>query len=219
MARKWASFVLKDLQSEDAEDALQVALKAIASLLYAMDRYAQQDLYQLGGHALVVQVMNKHPECLAIQANGTEVLKNTSDGDYTEVGMRSAIVRVGGFQSIVAAMKHSEAQNGVIRDGLLAFYNLIAHFEPNAKVFVADTDCIPLVLECMEKYQDDKDVMIHACELLNHLAGFESLRKSLVDANVGSSLMAAYEHYKDTTLCYICCSIRVTAGTAIKMLL
>ena len=103
----------------------------------------------------------------------------------------NAIVRVGGMQAILAAMKKHPKDKNLICHAIIALYNLTL-LEANAELFVSKTDGVSLVLNCMKKFSEDDDIVYEACDLLRRLCTHEQLRCKLDEAKVGSSLMVAY---------------------------
>lgn len=161
----------------------------------------QKLFFQMGGHLVIVKTLERHIDNQLMQQNGISVLMNSS---YTEHLRRpeeemqlTVLAQVKAMEAILVAMKKYESSSDIQIKGLSALINLTLHHKSNTNLFATELNGIPLVLKNMKQFPLNEDVIKQACDLLGILAGHKRFQKLLLDANAGSSLMAAFEGHKD----------------------
>ena len=187
--------VLHDLRSDD-EEVLEKALFDLwLATYYVNDEKRaknQRDFFQLGGHSIVVMIMDEYPHCKDLQERGIKVLMEAS---YENTELQTAIAKVKGIQAIVNAMKKYPTDQGIIHAGLGALINLTANDEANAELLVKKLDAMPFVIERINASMHDEEVIERACGLLTILCAFRNLRKPILAAKALSALAQAIEHH------------------------
>lgn len=215
-AKSMDELVLKGLRSDDTK-VLETVLNDIADLICdggkdeaveTVNEEAQSAFYQLGGHTLVVGVMEKHLNDSEVQEQGLLLLTVAC---RLNDSLCNAIVRVGGMQAVLKAMRKHSKDERVILFGLQALY-FLTRCQANADHFVAQLDGISLILKCMKTFQNDERITFEACDLLHGLCEYDQFHQHLHDKKVASSLTTAYYQYTDNN------EIQERAGEAIKLL-
>ena len=188
----------QDLDSTDTDVAVK-AMKDLGDILSAfsdnMLPERQDYLFLLGGQALIVGAMRHvHPNLKAFQCAGSRALMyaahENAEGKYR-------VAAVGGFYAILAAMEKYHSDADIQTAGIEALCTLLDSCEANVDLFVADNDGIPFLLQRMESFPNNIELIKGACDLLATVSLYDKFQETLLDANAGSTLMHAFEHYYD----------------------
>jgi hypothetical protein len=207
-----AKLVLCLIRTEDdsiIEEALPNLLRSLHERSHVKRIEKQQDFYSLGGHLAVVSVMQKCQHRKLLQQSGIIVLLYAS---YRNDAIRVAIGKVEGIQAILRAMKHFSEERDVQYQGLQALVNLMSE-RANAILMVQRLVAIPFILEKMNQYSDDGDILRWACELIKRLCRFNYLRPTIFEANAIETLANVLNTHKNNE------KIQNAAREAIKLLL
>lgn len=207
-----AKLVLCLIRTEDdsiLEEALPNLLRSLHERSHEKRIEKQQDFYSLGGHLAVVSVMQKCQHSKLLQQSGIIVLLYAS---YRNDAIRVAIGKVEGIQAILRAMKHFSEERDVQYQGLQALGNLVSE-RANAILMVQRLVAIPFILEKMNQYSDDGDILRWACELIKRLCRFNHLRPTIFEANAVETLANVLNAHKNNE------KIQKAVREAIKLLL
>jgi hypothetical protein len=204
-------FCLKKLRFSDEETGARY-LGWLDNFLFEHVFFAdmaerQEAFFQVGGHFLVVFVMNEHPECKAVQEFGICVLQNVT---YENPSLRTAVAMVGGIQAILDAMKRLASDEDIISTGFKALCDIVCDHEANSELLVTE---LPFLLERMEAFRGRSGVMKEACRLMWILSFLDTMKKPIFYANGISALASAIDCHKENQ------RIHTFAGEAIKRLL
>lgn len=214
--------VLKDLRSNDEavlEKALTSLWKDELDVDSWLDSYElaqkQKEFFNLGGHQVVIRVMNEHPNCESIQRQGIRVINNATYGNKE---LQSTIAEVDGMHAVIAAMKRFDSEINIQRKGLRALVNLIFQGEQeihkaNAKLLVTELDGIPVILGAMKEFSDNERIVEEGCYVFESLCRLKEARKPILDADGLTALATATDSYKNNE------DIRSEAGKAMEALI
>lgn len=198
-SRSLKQLVLEDLKSDD-ETVLENVLENISRALYNGEKAAaqlakiQQDFFILGGHVIVVRLMQDHPYCQGIQEQGIRVITNAI---YRNKGLQNAVVKVDGIEATLVAMKWFPNNWYIQRNGLQAFINIIHSDDGNAKSFVLDLKGVPIILGAMVRFSDNDDIAARGCAAVSSLCRLEELRKPIFETNALSVLANARDTFRE----------------------
>jgi hypothetical protein len=202
------TIILKDLRSDD-KGVLKKALGELWANYFDVEdekniTESLRSFFLVCGPVVVVQVMDEHTECEAIQNKGIDVLAFASSSD-DERDLRTAVGRVNGIETILAAMKRFHENKELLTRGFGALRNLTLDEEnatslvphENAARLVAKLSALPFLVERMKAFPNDALMVEHSCWMLEHLCHSEQLKKTIVEAKAVSFLAAAFENHKD----------------------
>lgn len=180
--------LVKDLKSAD-EEVLEASIHKLVNLLYDEDdretKKRQKLFYQVGGQAKVVDLMNEHADCYAIQKYGISVLRNAT---YKNQELKVAVAVANGIQAILAAMKKFPSERDIQRYGLrVLFYITTSGSSRKANTLVTKVNDVPFIISQMDHFSDDAAITEWACKLLNNL----TLHSHLIDHIRGTKAMIA----------------------------
>lgn len=153
--------------------------------------------------------MQKRPSNKLLQQSGIIVLLHAS---YRNDVLRRAIGKVEGIQSILKAMKNFSEERDVQFQGFQALVNLACE-KPNAEIIVTKLQGMPFILNKMEQYAEQEDILRWACELLKRLCHFNRLRRTIFEANAVETLANILNTHKGNI------KIQKAAREAMKLLL
>lgn len=153
--------------------------------------------------------MQKRPDNKLLQHSGILVLLHAS---YRNEVIRRSIGKVEGIQAILRAMKNFSDERDVQYQGLQTLVSMMSE-KPNAELMVQRLVGIPFILDKMEQYSGDDDILRWSCELIKRLCRFNRLRSSIFEANTVDSLANVLKTHKDNE------KIQKAAREAMKLLL
>jgi hypothetical protein len=107
------------------------------------------------------------------------------------------VAKVKTIQAILAAMERFSSDFGVVSNGFGALRDIVLDHQVNTDLLATKIRGIPVVVEAITEFRTNHDVVRRACQLLKHLADFEQLRKSLVEAKVLITLARVIDDHKD----------------------
>lgn len=186
-----------DLSSDDT-DVVEKAMKDLALMLCHEDDDVmlerQRHFLPLSGHTAVVGVMKAHPNLEVLQRYSISAIVNATYGNEEA---RDKFTAVGGFEAILAAMKKYHSNDDIQTDCTGVLYNFLFFHEANVDLFVAEHDGIPFLLQQMENFPSNVELIENVCWALQVISSYDKFRKSLVDFHVVSILARAFDHYDD----------------------
>lgn len=205
--------VLEDLRSSSVR-TLELAMKKLGQYLYGNGvedvKDKQRAFYRVGGHVVVMRVMDEHPTRKILQVTGVGILMNAS---YKNYEIQTAVAKVKGIEAILAVMKAFPQEKVVIWSGFEALRNIVCAHEDNSDLLVTRLGGIPFLIGRMQEFQNDTDVMENACWMLKNLSCFEQLREPIANAKAVTTLGTAIEKHRDNA------GIRKAAREAMKLLM
>jgi hypothetical protein len=194
------NIVTEDLRS-DNEEMLERVLLTLKTYLYGKDgmsgaerKKAREAFCQVGGPLAVVRVMKEHPNGTMLQIHGINILWGAA---FNNPYCQTAVAKVGSVQAILVAMDRFSCDKSVISNGFGALRDIVLENELNAALLATKISGIPALVKRMTECKADEDIIRRACQLLKHLADFEQLRQSLVDAKVLITLAHGIDDHKD----------------------
>jgi hypothetical protein len=196
--KSMVDIVTQTLRSDD-EKVLENALGNLCKFIrdensYYKPKKNQNEFFQVGGHVVVVVVMNEHPNCKIIQEHGMQVLGEATSGNGT---LSAAVAKIKGMQATLLAMRKYPKEREIQHQGLILLYNLIRNSATGRAELLVELEGIPLILETMKGFPEDNAVVKAACDIWSKLCCGEKLRNKMFLANVASALATAIESHKD----------------------
>jgi hypothetical protein len=190
----------------DAMTSLSSIVSGEADGMVPINRH--EHFFDIGGHMVIVEVMNANPDCEDLHHLGICVLKNAS---YAYLN-RGRIVEVKGVEASLTAMKKFHSVE-ILVDGFELLSNLLEGDEASMNHFIDDYGGISLILESMKSYPNDSKLIEAMCDLLTTLSFWKDFRKTLVEPKVVSVLAKAFECHCSNN------EIKTNARAAIQHLL
>lgn len=214
--RSMKQVFLSSMRSDD-EYILVQGLKDLNTLLLNDDddTFAcnQGEFYTLGGHAVVLNVMAKHPNCSDVQYHGMQLVANAvcRNNDLTV-----AAFKLNAIQTFLAAMDKYHSDFWIQDCGMAAIVNLLWSddhcLEENVKHLADEQGGISTILSAMERFATVESIAEYGCIIFYTLSRVKELRKRVFKANVVASIVKARNKYSENEL------IREYVGNALEVL-
>ena len=186
---KLKTLVSEDLQSDDqlilvaAMKQLKIAVNVRSGQFRAENA---KEIYLLGGHGHVFDVMEKHADDKVLQELGLFILANATSSYQALV---PAIVNINGMCKIQEALTLHGDERNIQINGFSLLHNLVCNHKAYAELLVMDYGMAPLIIQRMNDYKDDAGVLYAACNLLKVLSNWANLQMPLLRAKAAFALM------------------------------
>jgi hypothetical protein len=185
--------LLKDLWSDD-KCVIQGALSKIADIGQrdASPHEKELKVRVLGGHTEVLHVIQKHGDCLEIQAEGMRALGNLSKLKETS----KLLGEIGCVEVILAGMENYLDSETLQRYGCYVTGRLVSSMKGNMER-VEKTGGIARVIAAMKAHPNCKKLQYHGCTVLLRMSRWEEYRPRILEAGGASAISTVMEKYRE----------------------
>lgn len=84
-----------------------------------------------------------------------------SNISYRNIDLKTAISKIRGIHAVLAAIKKFPAERLVVKAGLVTLDKFSFDHEGNAKILVTELNVVPLVIESMNAFLADEEIVRH----------------------------------------------------------
>merc|ERR1712176_1399312 len=178
---------------------------SVDGVSYECAVYNARTICEVGGHLVIVSIMNHYMQYERIVGGGCAVLGNIAYfGDFG----KSPVVSVGGIQTILQAMKQYPNDPIIQDNGCNALSNLIhakcpTIRERHANVLTCNDDYgTRIVIQAAKTFPDIPTLVVAICDMLETTCTHVTIRDSWNRSDAANTLMIALQQDEDVSQSY-----------------
>ena len=195
-----------DMQQEN-EEKVAAAVEKLARLIHTSNanwKVNADQALSLGAIAIILLLMRKWHYNKPIQLKGLCGLVLLTYYNPRSTAAEVSIIKSGGIETIMVAMKSFPDDYGIQNKGCLAIGNVFYDTNPTIDEamtrFVHKLDGIGLVVPVMKKFQNNFLVQQNGCHVLEQLSKKQVLRDALKKGGALSAVSEATEKHNGNNL-------------------